>query len=258
MNLLQKIALVLFPLNPALLWVDRRLSLERELACDAGVVASTAAPFDYAHCLTRLAEHRLHRRSAGPLACRLEPPVRARPPRPQPPPPHADDVPTPSPSLHHPPNPRPRHRSRRDGPCPSPRLLCRRHHRPHPAGGRHHQPASQPGNTRLLLPDITASRDPSQSSNAAASSNAPARTPKITRVRKPHSQPRLILTNAPRARSSKPESRNPHHSPSGLHTHRLFAFVRRRPIWEWLADHPTLTTNLSLLKEPLCPPQLIN
>ena len=63
MNLLQKVALVLFPLNPALLWVDRRLSLERELACDAGVVASTAAPFDYAHCLTRLAEHRLHRRS---------------------------------------------------------------------------------------------------------------------------------------------------------------------------------------------------
>ncbi len=63
MNLLQKIGLVLFPLNPALLWVDRRLSLERELACDAGVVACTAAPFDYAHCLTRLAEHRLHRRT---------------------------------------------------------------------------------------------------------------------------------------------------------------------------------------------------
>ena len=58
MNLLQKIGLVLFPLNPALLWVDRRLSLERELACDAGVVAATGAPFDYAHCLTRLAEHR--------------------------------------------------------------------------------------------------------------------------------------------------------------------------------------------------------
>jgi beta-lactamase regulating signal transducer with metallopeptidase domain len=62
-NLLQKFGLALFPLNPALLWVDRRLSLERELACDAGVVASTAAPFDYAHCLTRLAEHRLRRRS---------------------------------------------------------------------------------------------------------------------------------------------------------------------------------------------------
>jgi BlaR1 peptidase M56 len=64
-NLLQKIGLALFPLNPALHWVDRRLSLERELACDAGVVASTAAPFDYAHCLTRLAEHRLHRRSVA-------------------------------------------------------------------------------------------------------------------------------------------------------------------------------------------------
>lgn len=62
-NLLQKVGLTLFPLNPALLWLDRRLSLERELACDAGVVSSTAARFDYAHCLTRLAEHRLHRRS---------------------------------------------------------------------------------------------------------------------------------------------------------------------------------------------------
>jgi beta-lactamase regulating signal transducer with metallopeptidase domain len=62
-NLLQKFALMLFPLNPTLLWLDRRLSFERELACDAGVVSSTSAPFDYAHCLTRLAEHRLHRRS---------------------------------------------------------------------------------------------------------------------------------------------------------------------------------------------------
>lgn len=68
-NLLQKIGLVLFPLNPALLWMERRLSLERELACDAGVIASTKAPFDYARCLTRLAEHRLlHRRVALSLA----------------------------------------------------------------------------------------------------------------------------------------------------------------------------------------------
>ena len=64
-NLLQKIGLVLFPLNPALLWVDRRLGLERELACDAGVIASTCAPFEYAHCLTRLAEYRLQRRSVA-------------------------------------------------------------------------------------------------------------------------------------------------------------------------------------------------
>jgi beta-lactamase regulating signal transducer with metallopeptidase domain len=64
-NLLQKVGVALFPLNPALLWVDRRLSLERELACDAGVVASTTAPFEYAHCLTRLAEHRMQRRSVA-------------------------------------------------------------------------------------------------------------------------------------------------------------------------------------------------
>ena len=60
-NLAQKVGIALFPLNPALLWADRRLSLERELACDAGVVARTRAPFDYARCLTRLAEQRLGR-----------------------------------------------------------------------------------------------------------------------------------------------------------------------------------------------------
>lgn len=59
LNLLQKLALAVFPLNPALAFVDRRLGLERELACDAGVVAATGAPLDYAACLTRLAEHRL-------------------------------------------------------------------------------------------------------------------------------------------------------------------------------------------------------
>jgi beta-lactamase regulating signal transducer with metallopeptidase domain len=61
-NLAQKLALAIFPLNPALLFADRRLSLERELACDAGVIARTDAPFDYARCLTRLAEHRLNPR----------------------------------------------------------------------------------------------------------------------------------------------------------------------------------------------------
>ena len=62
LNLAQKIAVALFPLNPALLFVDRRLSCEREFACDAGVIARTSAPFDYARCLTRLAEHRLSTR----------------------------------------------------------------------------------------------------------------------------------------------------------------------------------------------------
>ena len=58
MNLLQKIGLMLFPLNPALMWMDRRLGLERELACDARVVALTGKPIAYAKCLARLAEHR--------------------------------------------------------------------------------------------------------------------------------------------------------------------------------------------------------
>ena len=38
-NLLQKISLVLVPLNPALLWIERRLCFERELACDDDVSA---------------------------------------------------------------------------------------------------------------------------------------------------------------------------------------------------------------------------
>jgi beta-lactamase regulating signal transducer with metallopeptidase domain len=62
-NFAQKVALALFPLNPALLFVERRLSLERELACDAGVISRTSAPFDYARCLTRLAEHHLQTRN---------------------------------------------------------------------------------------------------------------------------------------------------------------------------------------------------
>ena len=55
-NLFQKIALVLFPLNPALLWIDRRLAVERELACDESVLAATRAPKSYASCLVHLAQ----------------------------------------------------------------------------------------------------------------------------------------------------------------------------------------------------------
>lgn len=55
-NLLQKLGLVLFPLNPALAWVERQLCAERELACDDRVM-STGARKAYALCLTHLAEH---------------------------------------------------------------------------------------------------------------------------------------------------------------------------------------------------------
>jgi beta-lactamase regulating signal transducer with metallopeptidase domain len=64
-NLLQKIALVLFPLNPALLWVERRLCAERELACDDRVLLSSGARKAYAVCLTRLAEYSMLRRGVS-------------------------------------------------------------------------------------------------------------------------------------------------------------------------------------------------
>jgi beta-lactamase regulating signal transducer with metallopeptidase domain len=62
-NLLQKLALVLFPLNPALLWVERRLCAERELACDDRVLRSGSGRKAYALCLTHLAEYSLMRRT---------------------------------------------------------------------------------------------------------------------------------------------------------------------------------------------------
>ena len=62
-NLLQKIGLVFFPLNPVLLWVERRLCAERELACDDRVVRSSAGRKAYALCLTRMAEFSILRRS---------------------------------------------------------------------------------------------------------------------------------------------------------------------------------------------------
>jgi hypothetical protein len=63
-NLVQKIALVVFPLNPVLVWIERKLCLERELACDAGVIRATGAPKAYATCLTALAERSVDRRVA--------------------------------------------------------------------------------------------------------------------------------------------------------------------------------------------------
>ncbi len=56
LNLLQQVSLVLLPLNPALLWLDRRLCRERELACDDGVLRATQARKAYAACLVKLAE----------------------------------------------------------------------------------------------------------------------------------------------------------------------------------------------------------
>ena len=63
LNLIQKLALVLFPLNPALIWIEKRLCFEREIACDDAVLRLTKAPKAYATCLTSLAERTLDHRS---------------------------------------------------------------------------------------------------------------------------------------------------------------------------------------------------
>ncbi len=68
LNLAQKLSLVIFPLNPALLLIDRRLAAERELACDDGVLEQTSAPRAYATCLTSLAERRLAHGRGNSLA----------------------------------------------------------------------------------------------------------------------------------------------------------------------------------------------
>ncbi len=65
LNLLQQLSLMLFPLNPALLWLNRRLALERELACDEGVLRSTRARKAYAACLARVAEISLVQRGVS-------------------------------------------------------------------------------------------------------------------------------------------------------------------------------------------------
>lgn len=62
-NLLQKFCLVLFPLNPALWWMERQLARQREMACDEAVVRITQAPRAYAACLAGLAERGLARRA---------------------------------------------------------------------------------------------------------------------------------------------------------------------------------------------------
>jgi hypothetical protein len=62
LNLLQQVSLVLLPLNPALVWLDRRLCRERELACDDGVLRQTEANKAYAACLVKLAEDSLVRK----------------------------------------------------------------------------------------------------------------------------------------------------------------------------------------------------
>jgi beta-lactamase regulating signal transducer with metallopeptidase domain len=62
-NFAQKLVKALFFFHPAVWWIERQVSLEREMACDDAVVAETASPRAYAECLTHLAEKTLIQRS---------------------------------------------------------------------------------------------------------------------------------------------------------------------------------------------------
>ena len=58
-NLFQKIVKAVFFFHPAVWWVEDRLTLEREMACDDMVLAQTSSPRDYASSLISFAE-KLH------------------------------------------------------------------------------------------------------------------------------------------------------------------------------------------------------
>jgi|HubBroStandDraft_1064217.scaffolds.fasta_scaffold00368_19 Zn-dependent protease with chaperone function len=68
-NLIQKVVRALFFFHPAVWWIESRLSMEREMACDDAVLADTANPQGYANCLVSLLEKSLaHRLSNERLA----------------------------------------------------------------------------------------------------------------------------------------------------------------------------------------------
>jgi beta-lactamase regulating signal transducer with metallopeptidase domain len=55
-NLVQKVLGVLLFFHPAVWWIEKKLALEREMACDDLVLAQTPSPRAYAECLVSLAE----------------------------------------------------------------------------------------------------------------------------------------------------------------------------------------------------------
>jgi len=61
-NLAQKVIKALFFFSPAVLWLENRLTLEREMACDDAVLTRTENPRAYAECLVAVAEKSFVRR----------------------------------------------------------------------------------------------------------------------------------------------------------------------------------------------------
>ena len=63
-NLVQKFVRAIFFFHPAVWWIEKQLSVEREMACDDAVLAQTANPHGYATCLVSLLEKSLAHRLA--------------------------------------------------------------------------------------------------------------------------------------------------------------------------------------------------
>ncbi|HEY6271252.1 MAG TPA: M56 family metallopeptidase [Terriglobales bacterium] len=61
-NLAQKVIKSILFFHPAVWWIERKLSLDREMACDDAVLEQTVSPRAYAECLARVAERRFLRR----------------------------------------------------------------------------------------------------------------------------------------------------------------------------------------------------
>lgn len=61
-NLAQQLVKAMFFFHPAVWWIDGKVAIEREMACDEAVLAHTGSPRAYAECLAHLAEKSLVRR----------------------------------------------------------------------------------------------------------------------------------------------------------------------------------------------------
>jgi len=55
-NLAQQVVKAIFFFHPAVWWIDKKVAVEREMACDDAVLAETRSPRAYAECLAHLAE----------------------------------------------------------------------------------------------------------------------------------------------------------------------------------------------------------
>jgi beta-lactamase regulating signal transducer with metallopeptidase domain len=62
-NLLQRVTRAVLFFHPAVWWIEKRLSVEREMACDDAVLAETKNPTGYASCLVSVLEKSVAQRS---------------------------------------------------------------------------------------------------------------------------------------------------------------------------------------------------